>query len=238
MKKILSIVLTLMLVITFTGCQSGGGGSSSGSGSGSGIGSGSGTPSKPDAGDYLSRRELETIANQELLKFVEDFAGSEGEYVDIYLPVCLEEKQISEHKYEYYYVYGECFGQLAESDVKVLKVTVTAQNGRQYTVSRDRNASYKVYLTNVHSKAMNVRKAPYTDASIVDQKATGARFPIYVFNYEKFLYSGEKYLWYGIDPSGYSRWVADGIQTTSEYYRFDNGCSTKDMVLVFMKWAS
>ncbi len=222
MKKALKIFLAATFILALCGCR----------------GSSGKTPQPDDpqpANDkYLTQQKLQEYADADFVSFARNYDKEHSDgFVDVYLPKCLEARQAGDHQYEFYYFYCHGYGSIAEADVRVIKITAIAMADGTYSLSRDASVRYPVYLTNIHQNTMNVRDIPATTGYKVDKIEQGQKFEIYTVNYMDYLYENDKYIWYNLDASGYTRWVADGARTSNDYYRFDNGSSTRELVLNF-----
>ena len=191
------------------------------------------TPPAPVEEIYISKAELDNHVREEYYSFISNYSSQYADELYGYLPECLESKRISEHKYDYYYVYLVGDGSTAWADFKVVKYTATASSDNTYTITKDVGVNYPIYLTNVNSSPMNVRDNPSLSGEIIGSVDINTRFRVYYLDCYEYV-NGGNYIWYCADSNAYSQWVADGVRVDKDYYKFVNGSSTKQMVLYFL----
>ena len=182
---------------------------------------------------YLSERQIERIADDTFLEFAdsyEDDHSSRNDYEALiaYLPKALSSEKVAEHEYEFYYAYFPWYGMAAEGSAKVARITITALPEEKYEAKIDEAVRYSIKLTNVSGSNMTIRDEPYTSGSKLGTLSNGSSVTIYGINWDSI--EDTPYIWFCISSDGYSKWVADGLKNAKDYYVFENGSRTKDMV--------
>ena len=181
---------------------------------------------------YLDRAEIDLIANDIMEEFIRDYESNYNEKIVAYLPDCLWCEELSNHQYECTYVFFAGQRNSYEASSKALQFTINAIPNKDYIIENKGTINCWIGLDNVNDREMNVRNYPDTTGEIVGSVDVDASIQIYKMNYEAYI-NGSPYIWYSMNEEG-SIWVADGIGTTKEYYKFSGyDYSTKDMIFSF-----
>lgn len=178
---------------------------------------------------YLSKEELDETVFYEFENFVTNYSNDHTDKLYGFLDEPLRCEKVTEHKYNYHYVYliGEQSSYVRSFEV--LKLSITANADKTYSIDKEERTGEWVYLKSVNTTSMNVRRGPSTSSEIIGSIDTGERFRVNHMNFEDFSKGGE-YIWYSLSAFD-ARWIADGRNKDKDYYVFDNGASTKYMSL-------
>ena len=185
-----------------------------------------------NSGSYLCKTEVDRIANNEFSQFISDYLSNYGEHVVAYLPEyldCIE----SSNQYTYTFVFFGQWSPRADADARGVDFTVTTLPNKEYKLEIEEPYSAWIGLTNANDREMNIRDYPDTTGEIKGSVDVRETIKIYGMNWSAHE-MGSPYIWYSLNDEG-SRWVADGIDASKDYYYFGNGCSTKDMIFDF-RW--
>ena len=177
---------------------------------------------------YLSRIDVDEIAENGMREFVRNYEAKLSQKIVAYLPNYLECEKLSDHQYTYTFVFFGGDRGSKEVNAKGVQITIVTQPNRKYSIETGDPYDGWILLENVNDREMNIRNYPDTSGERMGSVDVRETVRVYRVNFEAYK-NGSPYIWYSINQNG-TRWVADGIGADKDYYKFGNGCSTKDMV--------
>ena len=183
--------------------------------------------------EYITQSELDPLINTEFQKFIDEYDDKHNDSLCGFLPEVLKIEQNGQHQYDYYYVYlveHSVTSTTNQAAFKVIRFSATLEPDKKYTTRIVEKYNYPVYLTCVNDTPMNVRSKPNMSGEIVGGIDTNQTFQVKLLDCSQLHSPDNGYSWYSIDGTNDTQWVADGIMAQKEYYKFENGNSTKSLI--------
>lgn len=178
---------------------------------------------------YLTKAELDSVVNDEFVNFIINYNDNHTDYLNGYLTDVLNYRQMTDHSYDYYYVYLVGNGLSKRMSFEMIRFSIIANPGNKYQLTVQEKTGDPIYLKSVNASMMNIRKEPSLSGEIVGSLDTGQQVKVRYLDYKQYE-NGDNYVWYSINSST-SKWIADGFRLDKDYYVFENGKSTKELCL-------